>query len=120
MQLKITSKTGIKELKDLQIGELVLCEDGKFYPVQSIAVVSMNGDYLRMSNGVSFSLHSRFRIKTEKGFKYPELWDVIPISKKLTPIVTSIKPRVEIKFFYDIMIEGNLVSPENIVFRFGD
>ena len=120
MQLKIISKTGVKELKDLQIGELVLCEDGKFYPVKSIAVVSVNGDYLRMSNGISFSSHNRLRIKTEKGFKYPELWDVIPISKKLTPIVTSIKPRMEIKFFYDIMVEGNLVSPENIVFRFGD
>jgi hypothetical protein len=120
MQLKIITQDGIKELKDLKVGELVLCEDTLFHPVKSIVVLSMNGEFARLSNGVSFSFHNRFRIKTSKGFKYPELYDVLPISKKLTPIITSVKPRMEIRFFYDIMVEGNLISPEKVVFRFGD
>lgn len=120
MQLKIHTKDGIKEIKDLQVGELVLCEGEIFLPVKSIMVIAETGDYVRTSNGVSFNSHSRLRIKTDKGFKYPELWDVMPVSKKLTPIITSVRPRPDVRFFYDIMVEGNLISPENIIFRFGD
>lgn len=120
MQLKILTKDGEKEIKDLQVGELVLCEGNVFLPVKSIMVIAETGDYVRLSNNVGFNSHSRLRIKTDKGFKYPELWDLLPISKNLTPIVVSVNPRPDIRFFYDIMIEGNLISPDNVVFRFGD
>lgn len=120
MELRVITKDGNKHLRNLKVGELVLCDDNNFYPIRHIAVISDMGYSIRLSNNMSFNTHDRLRIKTEKGFKFPELWDSIPLSKKLIPMVTRIILRDRIKFFYDILIDRNMVSPEGIIFKFGD
>lgn len=120
MQLKVITKDGDIDPSQVKIGDLLLCDDGIFHPVLSIAVMASPGYYLRLSNNISFNIHPRIKIKTESGFKYPELWDTVLIDKNLTPMVTSVKEQVDVRFFYDILIQGNLVSPEKIIFRFGD
>ena len=120
MELRVITKDGSKYLRYLSVGELVLCDDKNYYPIKHIAVISDYGYSIRLSNNTCFNTHFRIRIKTEKGFKFPELWDCIPFNKKLVPMVTKLNLRIEKKFFYDIMIDGNMVSPEGIVFRFGD
>jgi hypothetical protein len=120
MELKVITKDGNKHLRKLKIGDLVLCDDGNFYPIKHVAVMVDTGFFIRFSNNISFNTHSRLRIKSVSGFKFPELWDSVYITRRLQPMVTQLKIRTTLKFFYDIMIDGNMVSPDGIVFRFGD
>jgi hypothetical protein len=120
MQLKVITKDGITYLRDLKIGTNVLCEDGKSYPVKNIAVLSQNGYYLKISSAFGFHIPSRLKIKTESGFKFPEVYDILPIDKDFTPSVIAIVESTNLKFYYDILIDGNMISPEGIVFKFSD
>lgn len=120
MQLKVITKDGVTPLKDLRIGTNVLCEDGKSYPVRNIAVVAHRGYYIKISSAFGFHIHSRFKIKTENGFKFPEVYDIIPIDKDFTPSVIATVESTDVKFYYDIHIDGNMISPEGIVFKFSE
>ena len=120
MELRVISKDGIKCIRNLKIGELILCESNVFMPIKSILVIASSGSCVRLSDNFKFNIHPRLRIKTSSGFKYPEIWDTVPISKNFTPMVTSVNDLVDIRIFYDILIDGNILSPEGIVFKFGD
>jgi hypothetical protein len=120
MQLKVITKDGITSLKDLQIGTNVLCEDGNAYPVKNIAVLAHNGYYVKLSSAFTFHVHPRIKIKTQNGFKFPEVYDILPISKDFTPSVIQVSDSSDVKFYYDIFIDGNMISPEGIVFKFSD
>ena len=120
MQLQVISKDGKKYLKDVVVGELLLCDDGHYYPVRNKLLVIATGVFCRLSNGCSFHVYDRIKIKTSKGFKCPELWDVIPVSKDLEPVVATCQISLKKILFYDILIDGNTISPEGIVFMYGE
>jgi len=108
----------IKKLESLTVGDRILCEDGNYYPVKNILVISDYPTFCRFSNGLNFYIPKRMLLKTTKGFKHPELWDIIEINKELTPQIISLKNIDRIKFFYDILIDGNIVTPEGIIFKY--
>lgn len=120
MQLRVITKEGVTPLKDLKIGTEVLCEDRNFYPVKNIAVIAHNGYFVKISTAFAFHVSPRTKIKTQSGFKFPEIYDTILIDKKLTPSIIQVSDSENVKFFYDIFIDGNMISPEGIVFRFLD
>ena len=119
MQLRVVTKEKNKFLKDVVVGDLLLCEDGNYMPVKNKMIIACKGFYYRLSNGTGFHISPRTTVKTTKGFIIPELWDSIEISKNLLPIVTTHQITENNIMFYDILIDGNIVSPEGIIFRFG-
>jgi hypothetical protein len=54
------------------------------------------------------------------GFKLPELWDIIPITREFEPSITTCQISQKDIIFYDLLIDGNIISPEGIVFKYGD
>lgn len=118
MQLQVTTKEGRKYLNDVVIGELILCEDGQYYPIKNILITSCYPIFARLSNGISFYASIRMNIKTNKGFKTPELWDVIEISKDLTPQIVNLRNIDRIMFFHDILVDGNIITPDGLVFSY--
>ena len=120
MQFRVIEDNKIKKLKDLKIGDLILCEGDIYLPVKSIMIVSCNPIYYRTSNNLTFHISTRTKIKTLEGFKLPELWDSLDISQDLTPAITTCTKLDRIMFFYDILIDGNIKSPEGIVFKYSD
>lgn len=120
MLLKVISDQGVKRLGELKVGDLLLCEGKIYYPIKNIVMISDYPIYFRTSNGLSGHLSKRMKIKTEKGFKTPEIWDVLQLNDTVTPMITSVKLGDSIGFFYDILIEGNIVSSDGIIFRYSD
>lgn len=114
----ITKDEGIKSLEKIKIGDLVKCEDGEFYPIKNILTTSGSLFFYRLSNNVSFYLSPRVKVKTPLGFKVPELWDEFLIQDVVTPQVVQKRLIPKIVFFNDILIDGNMVTPEGIVFTF--
>jgi hypothetical protein len=125
MQLQVITPDGIRFLHDLQVGSLVLCDIGEYLPVKSIAVTVDFATYIRLSDAVGFDVSSRTKVlvllpDATPVFKFPELYDVLPTSIKYQPqIVQSAKTKT-IRFLYDILIDGNMISPEGVIFKFGD
>jgi hypothetical protein len=107
-----------KNVDNLEVGDLVLCEDGYYYPVKSVLVTSGYPLFCRLSNGLTYYIPERMFIKTIKGFKKPELWDIIPIDKTLTPQIVSVTNIEKIMFFRDILIDGNMITPEGVIFKY--
>lgn len=120
MQLKVVSLEEIKHLKDVKIGDMLLCEGNVFMPVKNVIVISGYPTFFRTSNNLAFHLSPRIQLKTEKGFKSPELWDVLLINENLTPMLTTVNLIERTTFFYDILIDGNIVSPDGIIFRYSN
>lgn len=120
MQLQVILKDQNKYLKDVQIGDELLCEGGVYLPVKSKLLVATRGIYYRLSNGFSFHIYDRIKIKTTLGFKLPELWDIIPITREFEPSITTCQTSQKDIIFYDLLIDGNIISPEGIVFKYGD
>ncbi len=108
----------VKKLEDLKVGDKVRCEDGVCYPVLSVLVVSSYPLFCRLSNGFNYYVPERMLLKTIRGFKKPELWDVLQITDNLTPQIVSVKSIEKVMFFYDILIDGNMVTPEGVVFKY--
>lgn len=120
VQLRVITTDGIKLLKDLRIGDLVKCDTGDFLPVKSVLFTRKRCDFIRFSNGVGFYINNRTKLKSTNGFKYPEVYDDILISEDLIPCVTDIKRTKTPRLLCDILIDGNMVTPEGFVFRFGE
>jgi hypothetical protein len=120
MQLRVVGIHENKFLKDLKIGDLVLCEGGSYLPIKNVVVTTGQVIFYQLSNKVQFHIGSRVRIKTTNGFKTPELWDTVYINESLTPVVINTSISTKILFFHDILIDGNMLSPEGIVFRYGE
>jgi hypothetical protein len=121
MNLYITTENNkIKCLDDLTTSDKVLCDDGEFKEVKSVVVVSSYPTFIRLSNGLSYYIPARMQIKTTSGFKTPELWDVIELNKDLTPQIINVRKLDRIMFFRDILIDGNIVTAEGLVFRYSD
>lgn len=118
MQLNIITKTGKKALSDVKIGDFLLCDDGIYRPVKSILLTYEYGNYIRTADNFNFHITKRVKIKTSKGFKFLEKWDLIEVDKNFTPLVVEVNNSLSILLYYDILIEGNLISPEGIIFRF--
>ena len=117
-KLKVITKDNVKKLEDVVVGDLLKCEDGEFYPVKNVLTTSGNPFFYRLSNNVSFYLPVRATIKTVKEFKVPELWDEICVNSEVIPQIVQKTFINRIAFFNDILIEGNMVTPEGIVFKF--
>lgn len=118
-KLKIITKDGIKRLEDIKIGEFIKCEDGEFYPVKNLLTTCGESIFYRLSNNCGFYLPPRLTVKTSFGFKVPELWDeVFLLEEETTPQVVQKTLISRIMFFNDILIEGNMVTPEGIVLKF--
>jgi hypothetical protein len=108
-------------LKNLKSGDFILCEDGIYHPIKSIVVTSGVCNYYRLSNRVTFHLGTRGRVSTTKGLKLPEMWDTLILKgSDITPMIIDVKVSKKIIFFHDILIDVNIVSPEGIVFKYGD
>jgi hypothetical protein len=124
MQLRVITPDGIRFLHDLQVGSLVMCDIGEYLPVKSIAVTVDFATYIRLSNAVGFDVNQRTQILTStenmREFKFPELYDELPISTNFIPKVVQSAKTKTIRFLYDILIDGNMVSPEGVIFKFGD
>lgn len=114
----ITPDNSLKKLDSLKIGDSILCEDGNYYPVKNILITASYSTFCRLSNGLAMYIPKRMALKTTKGFKHPELWDVIEINKTLTPQIISLKKIDRIMFFHDILIDGNMVTSEGIIFNY--
>jgi len=120
MELRVIGKDRVYKLNQLKVGDLVKCEGNVFLSVKSILVVFCYGYCVQLSNKVRFSASPNLRIKTTQGMKVPEVGDVIYLSKTLTPQITRFTKYEGFKFFYDILIDGNIISPDGIIYRFGD
>ncbi len=120
MQLKVVSDQGVKKFEDLKIGDLLLCEDGDYHVVKNIMIIAGCPTFIRTSTNFAIHLSPRIKLKTENGFKTPDLWDILILKNSTTPMITSINFLDRTAFFYDILIEGNLVSPDGIIFRFNE
>lgn len=120
MQIRVITDKDIKLLNETSVGELLLCEDGNFYPIKSILITSEYGLSVRTSNYLQFTISKRCLIKTSVGFKRPKMWDTLEISETLKPIITKVTIIDDIQFFYDILIEKNPITPEGVVFKFGE
>jgi hypothetical protein len=83
-------------------------------------VISSYPTFIRLSNGTSYYIPERVRLKTSKGFKAPELWDVLEYNSDLTPQVINIRKIDRVMFFRDILIDGNMVAVEGLVFKYSD
>lgn len=118
MQLKVISKEGIKFLKDVEVGDKLLCDNGKYLPVKSKYLIITHGIYFKLSNGITFHIYPRIKVKTLDGMKIPELWDTLYIDKKLQPVVVLCQLSEKKMIIYDILIDGNVVSPEGIIFSY--
>ena len=113
-----TQDNSIKKLSSLILGDMVLCENGIYSPVLHIFLTASYSTFCRLSNGITLYVPERMVLKTSKGLKHPELWDVLDISKELTPQIISLKKIDRIMFFHDILIEANMITPEGIVFNY--
>lgn len=120
MQLNVITPDGIKFLHELKVGDHVWCDSQNYLPIKSIVVVVEQATQIRLSTGESYHFSTRARVLTSIGFKFPELYDEIPISPKLIPQVIRSAITTQLCFLYDILIDGNMVSPEGITFKFGD
>jgi hypothetical protein len=120
MQLKVVSSQGVKNLNELKTEDLILCEGGIYLPIKNIVMISGYPTFFRTSNNLSFHISKRIQLKTDKGFKCPELWDTLIFDGTVTPMVTTVKLIERTTFFYDILIDGNIVSPEGIIFRYSE
>jgi hypothetical protein len=120
MQLKVITKEKVKPVREIEIGELVLCEDGNYLPVKSKLLIATTAIFYRLSNGLEFHTYSRILIKTPNGFKLPDLWEPVTIDKKLEPVVVSKEYSQNIMIICDILIDGNVISPEGVVLKYGD
>jgi hypothetical protein len=120
MLLKVVSDQGVKRFDELKVGDLILCENKVYKPIKNIVMISDYPIYFRTSNNLSAHISRRMKIKTEKGFKSPELWDTLTMEDSVTPMITAVKTGEDIRFFYDILIEGNIVSSDGIIFKYSD
>lgn len=120
MQLKVRTPNSIKSISELVIGDLVLCEGNVYLPVKSIFMISCAPSFIRTSNNLFFYIPSRLKLKTTTGFKSPELWDILQIEDSITPMITTLKVIDRVMFFYDILVDGNIVSPEGLIFKYAD
>lgn len=120
MELRVVGKDRNYKLNQLKIGDLIKCEGDVFLPVKSILVIFCYGHSIHLSNRTKFTASPNLRIKTTEGIKIPEVGDIIRISKKLTPQVIKCVKSKRFKLFYDILIDGNIISPDGIIYRFGD
>lgn len=119
MQLKVILRDSIKNIKDIEVGEEILCEDGTFKPVLSKFLVATHGIFYRLSNGLEFHTYERIKIKTPTGFKNPNLWDSVYIDKKTEPIVVLKECSQNIMVICDILIDGNIITPDGIIIKYG-
>jgi hypothetical protein len=119
MQLKVILRDKIKSIKDVEVGDEILCDDKIFRPVKSKLLVATYGIFYRLSNGVEFHIYDRIRIKTPTGFALPKLWESVYIDKKTEPMVVLCEPTQNIIVMCDILIEGNIISPDGIVIKYG-
>jgi hypothetical protein len=109
-----------KKIDDLEVGDMVLCDNGEYMPIKSIVYISCYPKFCATSDNKRFTLSSRVQIKTATGFKSPELWDIIPITDEFMPMFTYVNKLDKVSIFRDILIDGNMVTPEGIVFRYCD
>lgn len=119
MQLKVIHKDKAVPVRDLKIGDLIMCVDG-YKPIKSKFLISTIAVFYRLSNGTEFHSYDRILIKTNKGFKVPELWDTIDIDKTLQPVVVHKEFSQNIIVICDILIDGSIISPEGIIMKYGN
>lgn len=110
----------VKKLSEVEIGDLLLCDDGKFYPVRNVLMISCYPIYFRFSNGYAFYFSNRMKLKTLEGFQTPQLWDVVDLGEDTTPQIVSCKLLDNLMFFCDILIDGNIVTPEGLIFKYSN
>ena len=108
----------LKKLEDVCVGDVVLCDDGTFKPIKNILVISSYPDFIRFSDGCSYYISHRMKIKTLTGFKNPQLWDIVELSGGYTPQIVGIKKIENVMFFRDILIDGNPITPDGLVFQY--
>lgn len=108
----------IKKLENLQVGDRILCEDGLYHPVLNVFVVSSYPLFCRLSNGLTYYVPERMMLKTIHGFKKPALWDILELGKDLTPQIVAVRNIEKVMFFHDILIDGNMITPEGVVFKY--
>lgn len=116
--MKLITKRGILPLRSLKVGDLVLC-DTQFMPVKSILMYFGLRYTIRLSTGDYISISSRVKVKTKKGFKFPEERDIVLISDTLQPIVGGVGHTKFPVILYDILVDGDIVTAEGPTVRFG-
>lgn len=118
MHLIVKLPEEYKKIDDLEVGDMVLCDNGEYMPVKSIFYISCNPKFCITSDSKRYSLSTRIQLKTTDGFKSPELWDILPISKDFTPIFTYVNILNKVAIFRDILIDGNMITVDGVVFRY--
>jgi hypothetical protein len=110
----------VRNIDDLKVSDKIICDDGELREIKNIVVISSYPTFIRFSNGMAYYIPERMKIKTTKGFKSPELWDVIEISKDLAPQIVNVRKLDRVMFFRDILVDGNMVTAEGLVFKYSD
>lgn len=120
MHFLVKLREEYKKIEDLEVGDEVLCDTGEYLPIKSILYISCHPKFCSTSDNKRFTISSRLQIKTTRGFKSPELWDIIPITDDFMPMFIYVNTLDKIAIFRDILIDGNMVTPDGIVFRYSD
>jgi hypothetical protein len=120
MAFKIFTSNGTRKLNELNVGDLILCENSTYNPIRSISVTTGPVRRIYFSNGISMPSYGRMRVLTTTGFKVLEIEDIVFIAKNNVPFVTKADLDFSVHFLYDILIDGNMITTDGIIFRFGD
>jgi hypothetical protein len=120
MQLIVKLLGEYKKVDDLEVGDMVLCDSGEYSPIKSIVYISCRPKFCVTSDNKRFTISQRLQVKTVNGFKSPELWDILPISEEFMPMFTYVNTLDKVAIFRDILVDGNMVTVDGIVFRYSD
>jgi hypothetical protein len=119
MQLKVVCKDKAIPVREVKVGDLVMCTEG-YKPVKSKFLITAVALFYKLSNGIEFHSYERILIKTTKGFKVPELWDTVYIDHNLQPLVVYKEFSQTVMVLCDILVDGSVISPEGIVMKYGN
>lgn len=120
MHLVVKLPNEYKKIDDLDVGDMILCDNGEYCSVRSIMYISCHPKFCITSDNKRFTVSERVQFKTAKGFKSPELWDILPISEDFMPMFTHVNTLDKVAIFRDILIDGNMITVDGIVFRYSD
>ena len=118
MRLIVKTKDEYKKVDELVVGDEVFCDNGLYMPVKNIYYISSNPIYCKTSDNKIMYFSNRMQVKTVKGFKVPELWDILPIRDDFTPMIVYANTIDRVAIFRDILIDGNMVTVDGVIFRY--
>jgi hypothetical protein len=119
IMMYVVDSNGTKlKLKQVKVGDQLLCENDTFNTVIDITPFSSHTLRIEVSNLKRYYIPKSMQLKTINGFKFPQIGDIIYINDNYKPVITNIVNTQRIEIHYDIMTDkGTLVNIDNMAFR---